>query len=61
MPFSVEEITNALLDCYGDKAPRLDGMTIAFPQGNWDNVSENVMRMFAESYSSGRFASMPLL
>ena len=57
MPFSEEEVTKALLDCCGDKAPELDGMTMAFLQGNWDTVSGDVMRMFVEFFSSGRFVA----
>ena len=55
MSFSEEEVTNALRDCCGDKTLGPDGMTMAFLQGNWDTVSGDVMRMFTELFSSGRF------
>ena len=54
IPFSEEEVTKSVLDCCGDKTPGLDGMTMAFLQGNWDTVSGDEMRMFAEFFSSGR-------
>jgi len=57
MPFSEEEVTNALLDCCGDKAPGPNGMTMAFLQGNWDTVSGNVMKMVTEFLSSGKFVA----
>ena len=49
MPFSEEEVTKALLDCCGDKAPGPNGMTMAFLQGIWDIVSGDVMRMLPSS------------
>ena len=57
MPFSEEEVTKALPDCCGDKAPRPNGMTMAFLQGNWDTVSGNVMKMVTEFFSSGKFVA----
>jgi len=57
MPFSEEEVAKTLLDCCRDKAPRPDGMTMAFLQGNWDTVSGDVTRMFVEFFSSGRFVA----
>ena len=32
-------------------------MTMAFLQGNWDTISGDVMRMFAEFFSSRRFVA----
>ena len=32
-------------------------MTMAFLQGNWDTVNGDVMRMFVELFSSGRFVA----
>jgi len=57
MHFSEEKVTKALLDCCGGKARRPDGMTTVFLQGNWDIVSGDVMRMFAEFFSLGRFVA----
>ena len=44
--FDEEEITKALVDCCGDKAPGPDSMTMAFLQANWDLVREEVLNMF---------------
>ena len=33
-------------------------MTMAFLQGNWDTVSGDVMRMFTEFFSLGRFVAI---
>ena len=38
MSFDEEEVIRALHDCYGDKAPGLDRITMAFLQANWDTV-----------------------
>lgn len=57
MPFS-EEVTDALFDCCGDKPPEPDGMTMTFLQGNWDAVNGDVMRMFTEFFSSGKFIGL---
>ena len=53
--FTEEEVVKALLDCCGDKAPGPDGMSMAFLQSNWDTVRVDVMRVFSEFFSSGRF------
>jgi len=36
--FGKDEITRALFDCYGNKAPGPDGMTMAFLQANQDTI-----------------------
>jgi len=38
MQFDDEKTSKALFDCCGDKAPGLDGLTMAFLQANWDIV-----------------------
>jgi len=53
--FTEEEIVKALFDCCGDKAPGPDGISLAFLQSNWDTVRLEVMGMFSEFYSSGKF------
>ena len=57
IPLSEEEVTNAFLNCCGDKAPEPDRMTMAFLQGNRDIVSGDVMIMFIEFFSSRRFVA----
>jgi len=57
MPFNEEEVTKALLDYCEYKAPESHGTTMAFLQGNWDTVSEDVMRMFVQFFSSGSFVA----
>ena len=46
IPFSMEEVTSALSDLNGDKAPSSNGLTVAFWQSCWDIVRDDVMRMF---------------
>jgi len=55
--FSEEEITRALFDCCGDKAPGPDGMTMAFLQANWDTVRGDVLAMFSEFHKNGKYVS----
>ena len=55
--FTEEEVNKALLDCCSDKAPGLDGMTTAFLQSNWTMVKIDIMRIFSEFFSSGKFVS----
>ena len=56
MPFSEEEIHSALLELNGDKAPRLDGFTVAFWQACWDFVKEEILELFKEFYDQRSFA-----
>ena len=57
MPFSEDEVSKALSDCCGNKSPDPDGMTMAFLQNNWATLSGDVMGMFAEFFSSGKFVA----
>ena len=45
-PFTVEEVFTALSDLNGDKAPNLDGFSIAFWQFSWDFVKKEIMGFF---------------
>ena len=45
-PFIVEEVFTALSDLNGDKAPGLDGFSIAFWQFSWDFVKKEIMGFF---------------
>ena len=51
IPFSMEEVSSALSDLNGDKAPGLDGLTVAF----WDIVRDDVMRMFRDFHETRKF------
>ena len=53
--FTEEEVVNALFDCYGDKASGPDCTSMAFLQSNWDTVRKDVMGMFSEFFSLGKF------
>ena len=49
--FSEEEVSKALSDLGGDKAPRPDGFTLAFWKFCWPIVGGEVMQVFEELYS----------
>jgi len=53
--FSEEEVFKALHDCYGDKSPGLDGMTMVFLQANWDNLKVDFKRLFNELFHTRKF------
>ena len=48
LPFMEEEVHSALMDMNDDKAPGLDGFTVAFWQFCWEFVKEEVLEMFKE-------------
>ena len=53
LPFTGEEVLQALSECCRDKASRSDGMTIAFLKHNWVTLKGDVMKMFAEFFAIG--------
>ncbi|RVW58034.1 hypothetical protein CK203_106954 [Vitis vinifera] len=55
LPFSEAEIYAALMGMNGDKAPGLDGFTVAFWQNCWEIVKEDVLDMFKEFYDQNSF------
>ena len=55
VPFKKNEVLGALLGCSGDKAPGLDGFSMAFWQFVWDFVKDDVMSFFREFYEHGKF------
>ena len=55
-PFTEEEIHSALLEMNGDKAPGMDGFTVAFWQFCWDFVKEEIVDMFKEFLEQRSFA-----
>ncbi|RVW70881.1 putative mitochondrial protein [Vitis vinifera] len=54
IPFTEEEVFDALLGCNGDKASGPDGFSMAFWQFAWDFVKADVMCFFKEFYENGR-------
>ena len=52
-PFTEEEISKAIFQLDRDKAPGLDGFTIAVFQDCWDVIKEDLVRVFAEFHRSG--------
>ncbi|RVW40194.1 Transposon TX1 uncharacterized 149 kDa protein [Vitis vinifera] len=55
VPFTEEEVHDALVGCSGDKALGPDGFTMSFWQFAWDFVKEDVMRFFREFHEHGKF------
>ncbi|RVW15175.1 LINE-1 reverse transcriptase-like [Vitis vinifera] len=55
VPFAETEIHSALMEMNGDKAPGLDGFTIAFWQNAWDFAKEEIMEMFKEFHEHNTF------
>ena len=53
--FSEEEIRSALMEMNGDKAPCLDGFTVAFWQTCWDFVKGEILELFKEFYDQSSF------
>ena len=54
VPFT-EEVHVALADMNGDKAPGLDGFTVAFWQFGWDVVKSDIMGLFSDFHEHERF------
>ena len=54
-PFMEEEVFKALSRCCGEKAPGLDGFSMAFRQFSWDFVKEEVMNFFRQFHEIGSF------
>ena len=54
-PFSEEEIFKALANLKGDKAPGPDGFPMGFWHFSWDFVKEDVVKLFDEFHTQGRF------
>ena len=53
--FKEEEIFIALNELNGEKAPNLDGFSLAFWQASWLFVKEDIMGFFKEFYEKGTF------
>lgn len=54
-PFEDNEVRYVVRGMIKDKASSLDGFTMAFFQYCWDVVREDVMNVFHELYSFGKF------
>ena len=52
-PFLEEEVRFEVFQLNRDKAPGLDGFTMALYQECWDVIKEDLMKVFQEFYSSG--------
>ena len=55
VPFTEEEVHDALAELNGDKAPRPDGFTVAFWQFGWDVVKSDILGLFRDFHDHGRF------
>ena len=53
--FFETEVHTTLMDMNWDKAPGLDGFTVAFRQSCWDFVKEEISDMFKEFYEQNSF------
>ena len=53
--FSKDGVLSDLSSLCGDKAPSLDGFTMAFWQFCWDIVKNEVMAFFMEFHDTGHF------
>ena len=51
-----EEVHVVLTDLNGDKAPRPDGLTVAFWQFSWDVVKLDIMGLFKDCHERVSFA-----
>ena len=55
IPFTEEEVFATLSDLVKDKAPGLDGFTMAFRLFCWDVMKVEIMSFFREFHEMGRF------
>ena len=55
IPFTKEEVLEAVKNMNRDKAPSLDGFSMAFFQGCWSIIKEDVMKVFHYFYVHGTF------
>jgi hypothetical protein len=53
--FVEQEMWEMVRDLNGDKAPRLDGFTMAFSQKCWGVVKEDIMAVFMEFHNRRKF------
>ncbi len=56
-PFDKEEVIQVWKDLEGDKAPGLDGFTMAFFHHCWQVIQDDVMGFFKEVFEHGQFES----
>ena len=55
LPFTEEEIRTALYELNGEKAPSPDGFITAFWQFSWNTVKNEVMAVFKDFFTTGKF------
>ena len=53
--FSMEEVSSALSDLNGDKAPGSNGFPLAFWKFYWDFVKDEFMDIFKDFFERGKF------
>ena len=53
--FSVKEVSSALSELNGDKAPSPNGFSLAFWQFYWDFVKDEIMGFFKDFFEKGKF------
>jgi hypothetical protein len=53
--FEEKEVWDVIRDFNGDKAPGPDGFTMAFFQKCWDILKHDIMAVFADFHSRGKF------
>ncbi|TYJ48346.1 hypothetical protein E1A91_A01G055500v1, partial [Gossypium mustelinum] len=54
VPFSLEEIRDAIWSCEESKAPEPDGFNMCFFRRCWNIVKEDVFRMMSDFYRTGK-------
>lgn len=52
-PFSLEEVRMVVFGFDRNKAPCSDGFPVAFLQGNWDCIKDDLWNVFCEFYERG--------
>lgn len=53
--FSVDEVADCLKSCNGNKSPGPDGFNMKFLQNFWYLIEDDVMGIFKELHTSGKF------
>jgi hypothetical protein len=55
VPFLKKEVKDVIFGMDGNKAPGLDGFSLAFFQACWDVLKEDIMVVFSEFHVHGKF------
>jgi hypothetical protein len=54
-PFLEREVKDVIFGMDGNKAPGLDGFSLAFFQACWDVLKEDIMAVFSDFHARGKF------